>query len=119
MSRPEHPIESLPAWSSLNDVDFFDVKVEGVLDKGFGLVAETQLAREEDTFDIPILLRIPHKLILCAEGVKLYAQVDHLFRQLLDAAGHKVSPTRCYDYAVAVGLSFSGSQTDTTFSCTF
>ena len=84
-------LETLPAWATLNDLDFFDVKVATTKSRGQGLVAERALSRLEDTFDIPTLLRIPNKLVLSAETVELYAKVDGNFKQLLDSAGQKVN----------------------------
>lgn len=90
-----YPIQALPAWASINDVDFFDVGVHELPDRGLGLIAERMLQRTDDTFDTPILLRVPGKLVLSADAVELYAKVDGNFRQLLDAAGHKVQSPCC------------------------
>ena len=94
MAAEGTPLETLPAWAALNDLDFFDVKVATTPSRGQGLVAERTLSRLEDTFDIPTLLRIPNKLVLSAETVELYAKVDGNFKQLLDSAGQKVNLRR-------------------------
>jgi len=91
MRRERLPISDLPAWCKLNDVTFLDTAVKELGGKGFGLVIERALSSQE-TFDVPTLLLIPHDLILSAEAIEEYAKVDHHFRQLLDAAGGKVSP---------------------------
>ena len=84
------PIESLPAWGILNDVDFIDVKLQAIPGKGFGLLATRNLAATEDTFDLPILIKVPHGVVLSGETVEEYAKIDGRFRQLLEAAGNHV-----------------------------
>jgi len=81
----------------LNGVGFFDVRADEVPGRAgdLGLVASSALRRDEDTFDIPTLLRVPEKLVLSEEAVELYAKVDGNFKLLLDAAGRKVSPFFC------------------------
>jgi hypothetical protein len=86
MRRAELPITALPAWTKLNDVTFYDISVHDIEGKGFGLVANRHLS-SDDTFDMPVLLRIPKDLILSAEVVEEHAQVDKDFRELLAAAG--------------------------------
>lgn len=77
--------------SKLNDVNFIDIKVqESRESKGFGLVTERALS-SKDIFDIPTLLSIPHDLVLSAEFIEEHGKVDQHFRQLLDAAGGKVT----------------------------
>jgi hypothetical protein len=90
MPRTSLPIESLPRWAFLNDVDFLDVKIDAIDGKGYGLIAERALARVEDTYDIPTLLAIPRDLVLSAEAVEQYAKVDKNFRELRQAAGRQV-----------------------------
>jgi len=90
MEVPELPIEALPAWAHLNDVTFVDVRIAGVEGMGNGLISDKKLSTVDDTFDIPTLLTIPHGLVLNSEAVEEYAKQDQKFRQLLDAAGHKV-----------------------------
>lgn len=81
---------SLPAWCSLNDVKFHDVRVDQLDGKGCGLVAERDL-RSGDGEEAPTLLTIPGDLVLSAEAVEQYGKVDKNFRQLLDVAGRQVS----------------------------
>lgn len=89
MERAKLPIIALPAWAKLNNVDFIDTSVYNLDGKGFALRADRQLT-SKNTFDIPTLLNIPHDLVLCAETIEEHAKIDHHFRELLDAAGHKV-----------------------------
>jgi hypothetical protein len=76
----------LPAWMKLNDVRFYDVKVEDFGPKGVGLVSERSLSTE-DTPDVPVLLKVPRELILCGATVEENAKVDKDFRELIDAVG--------------------------------
>lgn len=113
---PEVSLDVFPAWARLNDVDFTNAKLQETDGKGFGLVAvkdlndrveekekEKENGDEGETKDgedpkAPTtttskptkLLRIPQDLVLSADSVKGYANVDQNFRQLLDAAGHQV-----------------------------
>jgi hypothetical protein len=86
MRRAELPISALPAWTKLNDVVFYDISVHPVEGKGFGFLADRTLSSEE-TFDRPVLLRIPKDLILSAKAVKEHARVDKDFNKLLISAG--------------------------------
>jgi len=91
MRREHLPIQAIPAWSKLNDVSFIDIGVQDLgADKGSGLVT-TRALSSKDTYDIPTLLAIPHDLILSAEAIEEHAKVDQHFRELLEAAGGKVS----------------------------
>jgi hypothetical protein len=117
MARAQSPIDTLPAWSVLNDLDYFDVRVANVPGRGLGLVTERNLSRQEDTFDIPILLRIPKKLVLSPEAVELYAKVDGNFKQLLDAAGHTVREFPSGDTYVSNSKSIS--RREEIFSCIY
>ncbi|KAK2736519.1 set domain-containing protein [Colletotrichum kahawae] len=89
MATSKLPVETLPTWAMFNDVDLVDVEAREIPGCGLGLLVNKELSREEETFDIPTLLRIPHELVLSAEAVESYAKVDKNFRQLLDACGHK------------------------------
>jgi hypothetical protein len=86
MRRTELPIAALPAWTKFNDVIFYNTNVHDIEGKGFGLVADRPLS-SEDSFDMPVLLRVPKDLILSAEAIEQYVQVDKDFRELLTAAG--------------------------------
>ncbi|KAF6844857.1 set domain-containing protein [Colletotrichum musicola] len=89
MASSQLPLETLSTWAMFNDVDLVDVEAREIPGCGLGLISNKALSREEETFDIPTLLRIPHELVLSAEAVENYAKVDRNFRELLDAAGHK------------------------------
>jgi hypothetical protein len=89
MHRNTLPISALPAWAKLNDVTFYDTKVQQLPGKGFALVADKRLT-SVDTFDRPTLLSIPRDLILSAEAVEEHAKADKDFRKLLDLSGGKV-----------------------------
>lgn|SRR5690348_795935 len=91
MRREQLPITVLPSWSKLNNVSFTGVTVEDLGDsRGFGLVAEKELSSKESD-EGPILLTIPHELVLSAEAVRNHAKLDRHFQELLSAAGGKVS----------------------------
>ncbi|KAH8811687.1 hypothetical protein F5884DRAFT_285271 [Xylogone sp. PMI_703] len=90
MQRAKLPIAALPAWAKLNDVDFIDTSVYNLDGKGFALRADRQLTSTTTAPSSPtVLLNVPHDLALCAEKVEEHAKVDHHFRELLDAVGHK------------------------------
>lgn len=89
MRRGSFPLEAFPAWCSLNDVSFIDVKVVNIDGKGYGLVAERDLMNDEDNVEVPTLISIPKDLVLSVAAVEEYAKVDQNFRQLFEAAGHK------------------------------
>lgn len=89
MRRTELSISALPAWAKLNEALFYDIRVENIEGRGLGLVAERSLTSEE-TFDVPILLRIPRDLVLSAETIVEHTRVDKHFRELLSAAGGAV-----------------------------
>ncbi|KAK4191594.1 hypothetical protein QBC35DRAFT_448159 [Podospora australis] len=79
------PIEDLPAWSHLNDVSFSNVKVTNTEGKGYGVLSQTDLTAAEGTTETPILLTVPHNLVLNAAAVEEHAKEDKDFRQLLEA----------------------------------
>lgn len=91
MRRSQLPISALPLWAKLNDCVFYDVCVKDFEGKGLGFVAERALSSEEGNLDIPTLLHVPKDLVLSAEAVEEHAKVDKEFRELLNAAGGKVS----------------------------
>ncbi len=104
MSRETLSIETLPAWSLLNDITFVDVKVADTYEKGYGLVSQRHLSTKDDTYDIPTLLTVPHALVLNAEAVEQYAKEDKNFRLLLEAAGHKVLYSRASCFSLSLSL---------------
>ncbi|KAI5462563.1 hypothetical protein BGZ63DRAFT_217644 [Mariannaea sp. PMI_226] len=90
------PIDAFPAWVRFNDVHFNNTKLSQTEGKGLGLVAEVDLkttAPGEGHGEVGknpnILLSIPHDLVLSADTVKEYANVDQNFRQLLEVAGQQ------------------------------
>ncbi|OLN85540.1 SET domain-containing protein 8 [Colletotrichum chlorophyti] len=89
MATSQLSVDTLSTWAMLNNVDLVDIEAREIPGCGLGLVSNKDLSREQETFDIPALLRIPHELVVSAEAVENYAKVDKNFRQLLDAAGHK------------------------------
>ncbi|KAK1731157.1 uncharacterized protein BDZ83DRAFT_747002 [Colletotrichum acutatum] len=97
MASTQLPLETLSTWAMFNDVDLVDVEAREIPGCGLGLLSNKELSREEETFDIPTLLRIPGELILSAEAVENYAKVDKNFRQLLEAAGRKVECSPEFD----------------------
>ncbi|KAF9882186.1 set domain-containing protein [Colletotrichum karsti] len=91
MATPQLAVDTLPTWAMFHDVDLVDVEAREIPGCGLGLLVNKELSREEETFDIPAVLRIPHELVLSAEAVESCAKVDKNFRQLLDACGHKTN----------------------------
>lgn len=83
MQRKFLPIEALPAWAELNNVEFHGVKISSLPDgKGSGVVATA-----EHTEEGTILIRVPQELVLSLENVWMYAKSDHHLREVLEATG--------------------------------
>lgn len=83
MQRKFLPIEALPAWAELNNVEFHGVKISSLPDsKGSRVVATA-----EHTEEGAILMRIPQELVLSLEKVWIYAKSDHHLREVLEATG--------------------------------
>ena len=99
MKRGQFTIESLPAWCLLNDVKFIDAKPQNIEGRGYGLVAERELANNNNDENLPIL-KVPRDLVLSSAGVEEYAKEHKDFRQLLDAAGRQVSTQSITCYSV-------------------
>ncbi|KAK4139859.1 uncharacterized protein C8A04DRAFT_40383 [Dichotomopilus funicola] len=91
MHRPTLPIQGLPVWARLNGVSFHNITVANTEGKGYGVVSNTELNASQDTADGPVLLSVPHGLILNAAAVEEYAKEDKSFKQLLDAVGRRSS----------------------------
>lgn len=91
MRRGHFSLNDLPAWSTLNCVNFLDVAVANIDGRGNGLIAKKDLINPESDSEPLTLLTIPKELILSAEGVEEYAKENKNFRQLLDTAGRQVS----------------------------
>lgn len=90
MAASQLSLETLFTWAMFNNVDLVDVEAREIPGCGLGLISNKDLSRDEEALETSTLLRIPHELVLSAEAVENYAKVDKNFRQLLDAAGHKV-----------------------------
>jgi len=84
------PIEGLPIWARFNNVEFLGVKVTESDGKGYGVVCQNKLSTHQDAIDNPVLLSVPHALVLNHDAVREYAKEDRDFKQLLDAVGHRV-----------------------------
>ncbi|KAF3058672.1 SET domain-containing protein 8 [Daldinia childiae] len=89
MRRGHFSLNELPAWSTLNGVNFLDVIVASINGRGNGLVAKKDLISQESDSEPLTLLTIPKELVLSAEGVEEYAKENKYFRQLLDTAGRQ------------------------------
>ncbi|KAI0143944.1 SET domain-containing protein [Hypoxylon sp. NC0597] len=89
MRRGRFSLDDLPAWCVLNDVTFVDVKVANINGRGYGLIADRDLANEDENVELPALLAVPKDLVLSTEGVEEYAKENKDFRLLLNIAGHK------------------------------
>lgn len=84
-------IDFLPAWAKLHNVQLTKVGMQHIDKKGYGLVSGDDLTTSDDVKDVMEIIRIPTGLVLSADAVEEYAKVDHNFKQLLDAAGGKVT----------------------------
>lgn len=83
MQRKFLPIEALPAWAELNNVEFHGVRICSLPDsKGSRVVATAEHAEEG-----AILMRIPQELVLTPEKVWTYAKSNHHLREVLEATG--------------------------------
>ncbi len=83
MYRETLPIHQLGAWVRLNDVKFNGVTTTVLQgNRGSGLV--TTARRPKDS---PLLMTIPHDLVLSLENVWVYAKSDKHLRQVLEATG--------------------------------
>lgn len=83
MQRKLLPIETVPAWAELNNVEFDGVKVSSLpAGKGSGVVATA--AHSEDG---AILMRVPQELVLSLGNVWMYAKSDQHLREVLEATG--------------------------------
>lgn len=107
MRLAELPISALPAWTKLNDVNFYDISVHDTEEKGLGLVADRSFS-SEDSFDMPVLLRVSKDLVLSKEAIEEYARIDKHFRELLIAAGGVVRREISPDQTLLMGYSLEG-----------
>lgn len=98
MHRNTLPITALPAWSKLNDLALLGISAKRLgNERGFALVADKALTSAESS-DVPVLLSIPHDLILSAVTIEEHAKADGHFRELLDAAGGLVGDLAIHDF---------------------
>lgn len=96
MASSKLPVDSLPAWTSLNDVRFGDVKVGALGEKGQGIVSTAQISETGDAADPPVLLKVPHEVVLCEDVLDGYAKGDKRLKDLLDAVGPQVPHLRSF-----------------------
>ncbi|CAG8982601.1 hypothetical protein HYALB_00008093 [Hymenoscyphus albidus] len=90
MHRETLSPSTLPAWSKLNDISFFDIHIQDLTheEKGLGLVATRKL-NSKDTCERPTLMEIPGDLVLSAEGLEEWKRVDGRLREVLERWGGK------------------------------
>ena len=91
MASSNLPIDTLPVWASLNNVHFSDVEVGALGEKGQGIVSTAQISETGDAADPPVLLKVPHDVILCEDVLDGYAKGDKRLKGLFDAMGPQVS----------------------------
>lgn len=96
MANSKLPIDSLPVWASLNDVRLSDVKVGALGEKGQGIVSTALITETGEAADPPVLVKVPHEVILCEDVLDGYAKGDKRFKDLLDAMGPQVPPSPYY-----------------------
>jgi hypothetical protein len=93
MPSSQLPIEALPAWARLNNVELHSVKLGHTAGRGYGLVADRDLslsAGSGEHEDDATILRVPRDAVLSAHAIEEYTKVDQNFRHLLDVAGRQV-----------------------------
>lgn len=90
-AAPQLPIESLPAWATLQDVKVQQVAMSHIKGKGYGLVSNTELNASKNLNEALEIMRIPAELVLSREAVEEYVKVDQHFKQLIENVGRKVS----------------------------
>ncbi|KAM3441408.1 hypothetical protein MY4824_001532 [Beauveria thailandica] len=88
-ATPQLPIESLPAWATLQDVKLQQVGMRHVDGKGYGLVADNAINASETLNEAFEIMRISSELVLSREAVEEYAKVDQHFKQLIETLGRK------------------------------
>ncbi|KAL2112005.1 hypothetical protein VUR80DRAFT_8780 [Thermomyces stellatus] len=85
MTSSKLPIDSLPVWASLNNVHSIDVKVCALGEKGQGVVSTAPISQSDGTADPPVLVKVPHEVVLCEDVLDGYAKGDHRLMELFDA----------------------------------
>lgn len=79
------PIESLPSWATLNDVQFNGVTVgpqSGLENRGSTVVARERIEASDEA--VSPLMVVPRELILSLERIREHAKYDSDFREVLD-----------------------------------
>lgn len=84
MASSQLPIDSFPAWALLQDVEFSNVNIQDIDNKGYGLVSDKVLGESIS------VLNVPQDLVLSANQVEQYAKIDQHFKTLLEAMGQQV-----------------------------
>jgi hypothetical protein len=83
MRLQSSPINYLPAWADLNDVQFNGISVSSMPDdRGTCIIATAELSTPDE-----ILMTVPQGLILSLENVWIYAKSDRHLREVLEAVG--------------------------------
>lgn len=90
MASSKLPIDYLSVWASLNNVAFGDVKVGALGEKGQGIVSTALISEQDETADPPVLLRVPHEVILCEDVLDSYAKGDNRLKEVFDAVEPRV-----------------------------
>lgn len=93
MTTTNLPIDSLPAWASLNGVHFSDVKVGPLGERGQGVLSTTTISETGETADPLVLIKVPHDVVLCEEVLDSYAKGDKRLKELFDAIEPQVYPS--------------------------
>ncbi|MCJ1391403.1 hypothetical protein MMC18_004267 [Xylographa bjoerkii] len=77
------PIDALPSWSVLNNVEMNGVAVSVLqADRGSGIVAVKDTTKEE-----PILMTVPRELVLSVRTIWEFAKSDQHLNSILHAVG--------------------------------
>lgn len=74
--------QALEPWAALNGCHFDGVTIDSVPDKGLAVLATTQ-ANENPA----PLITVPRELVLSKDTVRLHAQADKHFRDVIEALG--------------------------------
>ena len=95
MRRRTLPIDTLPMWAKVNQVEFRGVSVQAIPSKGHGLAVSAQ-ADEENA----LLMTVPKDLILTLENVWVLARADKQLHQVLEAMGDyaRVNCPACFSH---------------------
>lgn len=84
MDRPSLPLDALPAWLALNNVEMNGVAISPAAEgKGSGIFATEDLNSEDN----PTLITVPRDLVLSLSTIWEHAKSDHDLEQVLRAIG--------------------------------